>query len=226
MNKRVMWSVVACFVLGSAAGAVEKGRATLSVVMPKQQVPAEAQQQAAQPSPEAQKQAMMETMQKFGSPSEGHKVFETLAGKWTYEGEWRMSPEAAPESMKGTVTNTLIFGGRFLKQEISGPPMAEGMPAFEGLGLTGYNNMRGEYQTVWLDNMGTGLMQGKGRFDAATSTLSDEGSFSCPMTGETHRWYRADWQIVDPNHTVYKSYSKAPDGNEFKSTEIRYARAH
>lgn len=223
--KPVMWSIVALLVCGgvvsTAAYAVEKGRATAPIVVPQHQQTPKAQQQA---DPEAQKQAMMEKMREAGSPGEGHKPFKTLAGTWTYEGEWRMSPESAPESMKGVANNSLVYGGRFLKQEISGPPMAEGMPEFQGLGFTGHNNMTGEYETVWMDNMGTGMMRGKGKFDAASSTLTDEGTFSCPMTGETDRWYRTEWQIKDPNHTVYRSYSKAPDGNEFKGMEIRYTR--
>lgn len=177
----------------------------------------------AQPAMSPEQQAAMEAMKQLASPSEGHKALEPFAGTWTYTAEFLMSPEAPAETMTGTAVNTLVLGGRFLKQEITG--QAEGWPAFEGIGFTGYDNMRKEYQTVWFDNMNTSMMRGAGQFDAAANALTDQGDFSCPMTGETHRWYRTTWKVVDPDHTIYESYSKTPEGQEFKSMEIHHTRA-
>ena len=177
----------------------------------------------AQPPMDPAKQAAMEAMQRLGSPSEGHTALEPLAGTWSYTAQWSMSPDAPPESMTGTAVNSLIFGGRFLKQEIRG--QSEGQPPFEGLGFTGYDNIRTEYQTVWFDNMNTSMMRGAGQFDAAARTLTDQGDFSCPITGEAHRWYRTAWTVVDQDHTTYESYSRTPEGREFKSLEIHYTRA-
>lgn len=177
----------------------------------------------AKPAMTPEQQAAMEKMQKLGSPSEGHKALEPFAGNWTYTLKWWMQPDAPAESMSGNTKNSLVLGGRFLKQEISGEA-SEAHPAFEGLGYTGYDNLRKEYQTVWLDNMNTSMMRGAGQYDAATKTLTQQGDFSCPMTGETHRQFRDAWTIVDANHATYESYSKTPDGREFKSMEIQYTR--
>ena len=186
---------------------------------------AEQARTVAPPAVDPAKQAAMETMQRLGSPSEGHKALEPLAGTWSYTAQWWMAPEGPAETMTGTAVNTVIFGGRFLKQEVRGQPAGEGQPPFEGLGFTGYDNIRHEYQTVWFDNMSTSMMRGDGRFDAETKTLSDQGDFSCPITGESHRWYRTAWTVVDANHTTYESDSRAPDGREFTSLRIRYTRA-
>ena len=175
-----------------------------------------------QPPMDPAMQAAMEAMQRLGSPSEGHKALEPLAGSWTYAAQWWMSPDGPPQPMTGTAINTLLFGGRFLKQEIRG--QTEGQPPFEGIGYTGYDNIRKEYQSVWFDNMATGLMVGSGQFDAASKTLTGQGDFSCPITGETHRWYRTAWTVADPDHTTYESYSRTPEGREFKSLEIHYTR--
>ena len=177
----------------------------------------------AQPAMGPAQQAAMEAMKKLGAPSEGHQALQPLVGTWTYTAQWWMSPEAQPESMTGTAQHSLMFGCRFLKQEIRGD--MQGQPPFEGVGYTGYDNIRKQYQTVWFDNMNTSMMRGNGQFDAATKTLTDEGDFSCPMTGEAHRWYRTAWSIADPNHTTYESYSRTPEGREFKSMEIHYTRA-
>ena len=177
---------------------------------------------SAKPAMDPQMQAAMEKMQQLGGPSEGHKALGSLTGNWTYTAQWWMSPEAPPQSMTGVAINTLIFGGRFLKQEVRG--QGEGQPPFEGMGFTGYDNIRKEYQSVWFDSMMTGMMVGAGQFDAATRTLTDQGDFSCPVTGESQRWFRTAWTVVDPNHTMYESYSRTPEGREFKSLEIHYTR--
>ncbi len=184
---------------------------------------AQAEEAAAPPSADAATSTAMEAMQRLGSPSEGHPAFEPLIGAWPYEARGWMAPDAPPQAMAGTATNTAIFGGRFLKQEVIGH--TEGQPVFKGLGFTGYDNLRQEYQSVWFDNMMTGMMVGAGRFDAATRTLTDQGEFSCPVTGEPHRWFRTAWTVVDANHTTYETYARVPDGREFKSLEIRYTRA-
>ena len=181
------------------------------------------QAKPAQPVMDPAKQAAMAAMQQAGSPSEGHKALEPFVGTWSYTAQWWMSPDGPPESMTGTSTNSLVFGGRFLKEELTGK--AEGQPPFEGLGFTGYDNIRKEYQTVWLDNMATGMMIGSGSFDPATKALTNQGNFSCPMTGEAHRTFRAVWTVVDQDHTTYQNYMRTPEGREFKAMEIRYTRA-
>ena len=213
MKKAHMFGVV-------AVGLAMQGMAAAEAPKPMQAAPAAAKQAA----PSAEQQAMMEKMKTLGAPSEGHKALEALVGSWTYTGTFWMSPDAPPEIMNGTAVNRLMFGGRFLQQEFRGPAMMENQPPFEGMGFTGYDNLRKEYQTIWFDNMNTSMMRGNGKFDTATKTLSDEGDFSCPITGETHRWYRSAWTITDVNHTTYRSFSRAPDGKEFKSMEMQYTR--
>ncbi|MBI3317206.1 MAG: DUF1579 domain-containing protein [Candidatus Omnitrophica bacterium] len=164
---------------------------------------------------------MMEKMKLLTTPGEPHKVLETFVGNWTYTGKFWMNPEAVAEDMTGTITNTLIFGGRFLKQEIEGPWMGE---TFQGIGYTGYDNVKGEYVSAWVDSVGTGIMTSSGQYDAATKTLTQSGSNSCPMTGDKARPGRSTWTVIDANHNTYTSYTVGPDGNEYKAMEIQYSR--
>ena len=180
-------------------------------------------EKTAQPAADTSKQAAMEAMMKTVSPGEAHKALEPFAGNWTYTAQWWTAPDAPPESMMGNSSNSLIFGGRFLKQEIRGE--SAGQAPFEGLGFTGYDNIRKEYQTIWFDNMATGMMVGSGQFDAESKTLSDQSDFSCPMTGEAHRRMRTVWKIVDQNHSAYESYMYTSDGKEYKAMVINYTRA-
>ena len=117
----------------------------------------------------AAEQAMKEKMMKLTSPTEAHKVFEPLAGKWNYIAKMWMTPEAKADEMTGTAESTVIYGGRFLKQEFKGTWM--GQP-FEGLGYTGYDVIKGEYVSIWLDNMATGIMVATGQYNAGTDRKS------------------------------------------------------
>lgn len=170
------------------------------------------------PTPDA---AMMEKMKQVGMPGPNHKILEPLAGTWKASVKMWMQPGAKAEESTGTSNNTWIHGGRFLKQEYEG--MWAGQ-SFEGLGYMGYDNLREEFQSIWLDNMMTGIMKNSGTYDPKTKTISSSGTFSCPMTGEKERWFRTELKIVSNDKHTYTSYGKDPSGKEFKEMEITYTR--
>jgi hypothetical protein len=185
--------------------------------------PARAEETPA-PAADAAKDAMMAAMAEYGTPGEPHKALEAFVGDWTYTAEYRMGPDEPAQPMAGTASFSLIFDGRFLLQEVQGEA-GEEHPPFEGIGYTGYDNLRQAYQSVWFDNMGTGFMSSSGEWDAASASLKEQGAFSCPLTQETHRRYRSVWQVVDGDHLLYETYMYAPDGQEYQAMVIRYARA-
>ena len=158
--------------------------------------------------------------EKNAAPGESHKLLDVFVGQWKHTVTW-MSPEAKPEKSQGTTANRWIMGNRFLYQDVKGQSM--GKP-FEGIGIIGYDNVRGEYTSMWLDNMGTGIMTATSQFNSAKKTLKETGSFSCPMTGEKNKTFRAEWKIINTNHYAYEMYTKDKDGKEFKSLEITYER--
>lgn len=159
---------------------------------------------------------------KYSTPGEGHKALAPLAGNWKYTAKFWMKPTEKPEESKGTSKTKWVMGGRFLQQEVKGKAM--GKP-FNGMGFTGFDTMREQYQTVWLDDMSTHMMLGSGTFDTAANTLKQSGEFSCAMSGDKNRWYRTDLKITDKNSHTYAMYTKGEDGNEFKSMEITYTRS-
>lgn len=165
--------------------------------------------------------AMMEMMQKYGMPGAAHKVLEPVVGTWATTVRGWMKPGDKPQESMGTGENSWVFGGRFLKQEFKGT--WAGQP-FEGLGYTGHNNMKGQYESIWLDNMSTSMMMATGTYDAVTKTLNQGGTFTCPMTGEKDKWYRSEWKIIDNDNNTYTSYFKDETGKEFKAMEIIYKR--
>ena len=94
--------------------------------------------------PAADEKAMMEAMMKQATPGPEHKKLEPLVGDWTYTAKFWMAPGAPPMEMAGDDKCTWIMDGRFLQDEVTGPAQA-GMPPFQGLGLTGYDNTTKKY---------------------------------------------------------------------------------
>jgi hypothetical protein len=171
------------------------------------------------PASEHDQDAMMEKYKEFSTPNENHKVLDPLVGDWDYSIKWWMSPDAKPEESKGTSNIKWIMGGRFIEQKVEGTSM--GQP-FEGVGLIGYDNEKKQYQSIWIDNMGTGIMKGSGNYDSSTKTLTDQGKFSCPAEGE--KSYRGVLKMIDNDNFTYEWYMPGPDGNEFRAMEIVYTR--
>jgi hypothetical protein len=171
---------------------------------------------------QADKDAMMAKWQQSATPGEYHKKLEPFIGTWNHTVRWQMSPEEAPTESKGTNVNTWILGGRFLQQSTTG--QALGQP-FEGIGITGYDNVRQEYTSIWIDSMGTGMMQSTGQYDLQAQAINEAGTYSCPMTGNKQVASRGVWKLVDADHYTYEMYTPGPDGKEFRSMEIAYARA-
>lgn len=169
----------------------------------------------------AEQEAAMKKAMELGTPGAQHKVLEPLVGKWDAMVKTWMGPGTKASESKGTEINQWVFGGRFLSQEYKGD--WEGQ-AFQGQGYIGYDNVKKEYQNIWMDSMMTGIMSNPGTYDAATKTLKSEGTFGCPMTGKTDRWFRSELKIQDNNNHTYTSYAKDESGKEFKSMEIIYKR--
>lgn len=180
---------------------------------------------AAEPAKTAADPKMQEMMAKFkdyATPGEPHKILAGMAGNWKYKSKFWESAESKPQESSGTSTMKMILGGRWLQQDIKGEAM--GQP-FNGMGLTGYDNVKKKYESLWFDTMGTGVMHGEGSFDAGSKTLKDSGAYSCPLTGKD-RSYRGEWKIVDKNNMVYSMYGSGmdPSGPEFKTMEMTFTR--
>ncbi len=169
------------------------------------------------------KQEMMKKWMEVATPGASHKVLEPMAGAWTYTSKWWEAADAKPDESTGKSTMKMILGGRYLQQEYTGKAM--GMP-FMGMGLTGFNNISGKYETLFIDNMGTAMMHGEGSFDAATKILSGSGEHACPFSESKMAKYRGEWKIIDKNNMSYTMYGHGMDGKspEFKSMEMIFKR--
>ncbi len=172
-----------------------------------------------QSAPSAEEKAMMEAMMKAATPGEAHKKLDAVVGTWDSKVTMWMAPGAPPMVSPGTSTNQWVLGGRYLEQKVTGSFM--GMP-FNGLGYTGYDNVKKEYFGTWMDNMGTGVMLSTGAMDAANH-WTFKGSMPDPVTGKDAP-FEEHMSMPDHDHMTFDMWSPGPDGKMVKVMEISYSR--
>ncbi|HUP59971.1 MAG TPA: DUF1579 domain-containing protein [Thermoanaerobaculia bacterium] len=162
---------------------------------------------------------MMEAMMAAGTPGAPHKMLDGMAGTWNTKMTWWMMPGADPMSGEGLAENKWIMGGRYMEQRFTGT--FSGMP-FEGLGFTGYDNIKKQYWGTWMDNMGTGMMLSTGKANA-DGTMTFDATYPDPMTGKDVK-YEEKIKVIDADHTIFEMWAPGPDGKMFKQMEIHYTR--
>jgi Protein of unknown function (DUF1579) len=166
----------------------------------------------------ADQQEMMKKWQEYMTPGPVHQGFAKMSGNWKAS-VTVFDPSGQSMQSDATAMFEMILGGRYMKSSFKGTMM--GMP-FEGMGLDAYDNATKEYISTWVDNMGTGLMYMKGKWDDATKSIIYTGTMVDPMSGKDQLSKSISKQI-DENHVVMTMFNIV-DGKDVKSMEIAYSR--
>lgn len=164
--------------------------------------------------------AMMEAMMKAGTPGDPHKKLDGMVGTWDTKITLWMMPDMDPMSSTGTSTNQWVMGGRYLEQRFKGD--FAGMP-FEGVGYSGYDNVKKQYWGTWMDNMSTSMMTSTGSVSADGKIWEFDATMADPMTGKDSV-AKEKVTIADADHHTMEMWVPGPDGKMFKNMEIAYSR--
>lgn len=168
----------------------------------------------------AEDKPMMEKWMKYATPGESHKFLAQREGEWEFSGKMWMKPGAPATDSKGTAKGKVILGGRYLK--FFHKSMIMGMP-FEGIGIEGYDNHLEKFFSIWIDNMGTGILKSTGNLDKTGKILTDVGEMDDIMTGGKVKM-RTIITIISKDEFSMIIYNTGSDGKEFKSLELVYTR--
>jgi len=176
----------------------------------------------AQEKPQSEEeQKMMKLWMEYATPGENHKYLEQFTGDWNTTAKMWMKPGAEPEVSQGITTSKMLMGGRYLKSYYKGTMM--GMP-FEGISLTGYDNFKKKFTSIWFDNAGTGFYTTSGTLDKDKKIRTETGLWDDFTTGSQTkvRWVTT---IIDKNKYIFEMFdTNAKTGKEVKSGEIVYTR--
>ena len=175
-----------------------------------------------EPKMSPEMQAMMDAWQKASTPGAQHKqLSDQFIGTWDTRMTAWMDPSAPPMTETGKQVNTAVLGGRQVRMDFNGQFM--GQP-FEGVGYSGYDNVRGKYIGSWTDNMSTGVMMSSGDYDAATKTYTFRAEMPDMMKPGATIPIRETLRMIDADHHVMEMY-ELRDGKEVKTMMLEYSRA-
>jgi hypothetical protein len=158
----------------------------------------------------------------YANPGEMHTMLSKSDGKWNGENTMWMENGAKPVTSTSEATNKMVFGGRYQVSEHKGDFM--GMP-FEGMSITGYDNSKKKFVSTWIDNMGTGIMNMEGVWNASTKSIEFKGKMTDPSRPGKDCNVREVYTFLDDNTQKMEMYGPdAKTGKEFKTMEIKYTR--
>lgn len=214
------------FIIGAAAAAsiCVGGAAVFSQ-------PDDKSKQVAQPAHgEHDVAAMMAEYMKTMNPGEHHKALEPFVGTWkTVSKMYMEGPDGPATESKGTSTKTWVLGKRFVHEIFKGEMMmpnekGEMAPmAFEGSGITGFNNFRGVYEGTWADTWGTQLLTFSGSLSQDQKTFTMYGTMDEPGMRLIGRHVRYETKWIDKDTYVFTMYDLHA-GENYKAMEITYSR--
>ena len=157
-------------------------------------------------------------MMKAATPGDAHKKLDWMVGKWDAS-VTMYNPGQPPSKSTATSESRWVLGGRWVEEQVSGNFM--GMP-FNGIGYTGYDNIRKQYTGTWMDNMGTQTMISTGNM-TSDKTYEFTSSMDDPMSGKPMT-VKTKMTVVDDDHHVLEMWGPTPDGKVMKMMEITYTR--
>lgn len=169
-------------------------------------------------STNAQNEDEMKAWMEYMSPSWGHEILAKAVGEWSYKMTYWTTPDAEPMVSEGTAKGEMIMGGRYLKLTTSGNVWGMEM---EGMSIEAFDNAKQRFYSIWIDNLGTGMMYSEGSYDESTGELVYEGHMVDPMTSNNISIKNKAKFVGDEMHfEMWMDYM----GNVFKSMEIIYTK--
>jgi len=173
---------------------------------------------------------MMAMMAELAKPNENHKLLARAVGHWRYTASMWMNPDptAPPSKSTGTTVTKALMGGRYFTSEHSGKmqmPGPDGKMAdveFKGISTDGYDNVKKKFVSSWIDNLGTGIVNSEGTYDAATKTFTYY--MENEMVPGMKTKIREAIKITDHDHHTVEFYEDR-GGTEVKTMEIKCTRS-
>ena len=158
-----------------------------------------------------------------GQPGKMHEFLMKGAGTWKGKSTHWMAPGMPPMESEVMATTSAELDGHYVKTEYSGD--MPNMGPFRGIGFNGYDNVAQKYVSIWLDNCGTGIMNGEGSLSADGKTMTWNYRFSCPLTKsqqtmrQVERWTGDDAMLLE-------AYGNDPkSGKEYQMMRLEVARS-
>lgn len=167
----------------------------------------------------AQTEEQIQAYNDYMTPGPEHKLLARMEGEWDYKMFLYMEPGKEPLEATGTAKGKVILDGRYMKLTHEG--ISFGMP-YLAEQVFGYDRVKAEYISNYIDNMGTGFLVGSGTVDSAGTSIEVNGVFAEPMTKKDTA-FRSVQKFIDTNNFIMEMHVIF-EGNSFKTWETHYSR--
>jgi hypothetical protein len=162
----------------------------------------------------------MQRMMAAATPGKMHEFLAKSEGTWHAATKMWMAPNADPVESEGSAKVSTLMDGRFVQIEMKGE--MPGMGPYNGLGIAGYDKVSKEFNSIWIDNHGTGMMKGTGELSEDGKTLTWTYSFNCPVTQKPVKMREVE-TFTGPDTKTLDMYGAEPkSGEEFQMMHIDF----
>jgi hypothetical protein len=160
----------------------------------------------------------LQAMISAGTPGKMHQFLAKDVGAWTGKATMWMAPGAEPTKSESTATVKPMLDGRFTQCEVKGE--MPGMGPYVTIGIVGFDNVSKKFVANWIDNHGTGMMNGTGELSRDGKTLTWKFTYNCPITKKPALMRQIE-TATGPNTKTLEVFGAEPkSGKEFKMMQI------
>ena len=151
-------------------------------------------------------------------PTEYHERFKKSVGEFDVAGEMWMAPGAPAQTFTGTAKREMILGGMFV-QETFNSTWAGG--PFEGRAIQGYDTVRKEFVTIWMDSGSPVVSVSRGQFEGGRVVMHSEDPDM--QTGKLKK-VRTTIGTTDDGKTVMTMFDVVPEGEDRMTMRLTYTK--
>lgn len=168
-------------------------------------------------------EADMKACMEAGTPGKMHELLAKGVGVWRGKSTMWMAPGADPVATESTSTVTPIMDGRFTRFEYAGE--MPGMGPYSGFGIQGFDNVSRKFVSIWLDNHGTGIMNGVGELSPDGKTITWTYTYNCPINRRPATMREIE-TITGTNTKTLEMFGAEPkSGQEYKMMTIELTKS-
>lgn len=158
------------------------------------------------------------------TPGKMHEHLKQDVGVWHGKNTMWMAPGAAPIESESSSTVAPLFDGRFTRCEIKGE--MPGMGPYNGLMISGYDNITQKFVSTWIDNFSTSIAQGEGELSKDGKTLTWTFTCNCPLTKKPVAMRQIE-TVTGPGKKTLEMFGAEPkSGKEYQMMRIELTKAN
>ena len=152
------------------------------------------------------------------TPGKMHEHLKQDVGVWSGKNTMWPAPGADPIVTDATTTVTALYDGRFFRADIKGE--MPGLGPYDGLMISGYDNVAKKFVATWIDNVSTTIAQGEGELSKDGKTLTWTFTCSCPLQEKPMKMRQVE-TVTGPGKKTLAMFGPEPkSGKEYKMMQI------